>query len=537
MATPPVPSCLSCPSFLNPEDAAASLGKSTAAPMCARFGFVLGRPGATNKQNTETAELRAKGCSKYGQPRPAGTLKNAAIATEVCIPDVAVRVELPVTDPNRTSVRGCAQCKNFIPDKVVKDETGWVGGICAARGRLILGSRKVAEGQNCEYRAIGSPRTTMDLPLLPIYSSATTAEEAALKKAGLEIIEPLEYVSDRTVTPEEEAQGIKAWRLLKDPNGSNNTVYLPVFRPDIFTDAELDLIPKTGSREHPELYLDYGGYAYQIAILWMELDETPAAWGMPGVGKTEIARHLAWMMQLPFYRFSIKEATELYELEGSTQFEEGKGTYFRDGRFTTAWGSKCVLIVDEPNMGRPEVWAFLRPCMDNSKALVLDSDGGRTIQRGEFCFPMLSMNPAWSPLNIGTAPIGAADASRMMHLDFDLPPEEVERKIIKSWVMQDGWMIDDQRLSLVLKASAMIRELCNNGTIALSWGLRETIKVSRSLRFFDPTTAFKISAANYLEPQQRQTLLDQVRAAGPGTSLPPIKMIDPPITITPSNGV
>lgn len=527
MAVPsPAPSCLRCPSFLAPEDAAASTGKSTGAPMCARFGFVLGRPGATNKQNTETAELRAKGCTKYGQPKPPGTLKSQPIATEVVIPDPDARVELDPKDPNRTSVRGCAQCKHFVPDRVVKEETGWVGGICAAKGRLILGSRKVAEATNCQFRAIGAPRIEMSLPLLPIYSSATTAEEAALKKAGLEVIEPLEYVSDRTVTPEQEAQGIKAWRELKDPNGSGNTVFLPIFRPDIFTSEELELIPQTGSKEHPELYLDYGGYAYQIAILWMELDETPAAWGMPGVGKTEIARHLAWMMQLPFYRFSIKEATELYELEGSTQFKEGEGTFFRDGRFTKAWGSKCVIIVDEPNMGRPEVWAFLRPCMDNSKTLVLDSDGGRTIERGEFCFPMLSMNPAWSPLNIGTAPIGAADASRMMHLDFDLPPEEVERKIIKSWVMQDGWMIDDTRLSLVLKASTMIRELCNSGTIALSWGLRETIKVSRALRFFDPVTAFKISAANYLEPQQRQALLDQVRAAGPSTTLPPIKTLE-----------
>src|SRR5215510_15730050 len=107
MATEPEKkSCLSCPSYLNPEEAAASVGKSVGAPMCARFGRVLGRPGATNRQNSETAELIAKNCDKHGFLRPSSNLKNAALATEVCIPDPAARVELPELDPNRTAVRG-----------------------------------------------------------------------------------------------------------------------------------------------------------------------------------------------------------------------------------------------------------------------------------------------------------------------------------------------------------------------------------------------------------------------------------------------
>jgi MoxR-like ATPase len=511
MATPaPAPSCLTCPSFLAPSDAAAATGKSIDAPMCARFGYVLGRAGATDRQNRETAELRAKTCSHHGEAKPTrGWAVSSLLPTEVFLPDPEARTELSELDSRRTAVRSCAQCTNYVSEEAVQEKTGFAAGACAAKGKLILGNKKVAEATSCQYRQSGARRTELALPLLPIYSTVSMAEAATLRKISTGPVEPLEWVSDKRVTLDEEAQGIKAWRAIHDPEGTGNVVYLPVFQPDTFTKEQQQLIPKTGDEEHPELYVDYGGYTYQIAVLWMELDETPAAWGMPGVGKTEVGRHLAWMMQIPFYRFSIKESTELYELEGSTQYSAETGTFFKEGRFTKAWASICVIVVDEPNMGRPEVWAFLRPCMDNSKQLVIDADGGRNVKRNTFCFPMLAMNPAWSPLNVGTNPIGAADARRLMHIDFSLPEESVEREIIKNRVRLDGWLIDDVRLGMVMQVSKQIRELCDSSVLAMSWGVSDTIKVSRAMRHFDPITAFRIAGANYLEPQQRDTLLEE----------------------------
>jgi MoxR-like ATPase len=460
-------------------------------------------------------------------PRPAVKWKNTdLLPTEMFLPDPSARTELSATDPARTAVRTCAQCVNFVSEDAVHAEYGLAAGACAAKGRLIIGNKKMAEASACKYRQSGAPKDVMTLPLLPIYASATRAEEVMLEKLGIDIIEPLDYVSDKTVTIEEESKGIKAWRAISDPEGTDNVVYLPIFRPEIFTKDQAELIPKTGDEEGPEYYVDYGAFVYQAAILWMELDETPAGWGMPGIGKTEFGRHMAWLMQVPFYRFSIKPSTELYELEGSKEYSPEAGTFFTDGRFTKAWANISVVMVDEPNMGQPDVWAFLRPCMDNSKKLVIDADAGRIVARNEFCFPILSMNPAWSPLNVGTNPIGAADASRLMHLDFFLPEEAIERKIISSRVLRDGWIIDTQRLDLVMKVSANIRDLCDNGTLSMTWGIRETIKVSRSLRFFDPLVAFKIAVGNYLEPAQKDTLLDQVRAARSATPLPKVKLIE-----------
>jgi hypothetical protein len=500
------------------------MGKSINAPMCAKFGYILGRPSATNKQNEATARDYAESCPAYGESR--ARRKPETPLTRVALPDPVARENLlPPLDSKLAVVRSCAQCVNHITDEAVQEATGWAGGACRATGRLILGNRKVVEAVGCKYRKPGAQRAVMDLTLLPAYVSVELDEAKMLARAADSIVEPLDYPTDKDVSPDEAEHGIQAWRKLTDPEDSGQFVMLPIFDPKSFSDDELELIPKTGSDEHPELYFDHNGALYQIAVLWMKMDETPAAWGQPGVGKTEVYRHLAWLMQLPFYRFSIKESTELYELEGVKEFDPEKGTYFRDGRFTRAWASRGVVVVDEPNMGRPEVWAFLRPCMDNSKQLVIDADGGRGIVRNVFAFLGLAMNPSWSPLNVGTSPIGLADASRLMHVDFGLPEEAVERKILRNRVRLDGWIVDDARLNLVMAVSTQVRDLCESGALSLSWGIRENIKVIRALGHFDPMRAYRMAAADYLEPNQRESFLDQVRAAYTPGSLPNVTLI------------
>lgn len=520
MATTDEKSCLGCPSRLSPGETVATFGKSISAPTCGRFGYVLGRPGASNDQNNETEKMYAAGCSEYGKPRPSVTPDKLNL--EVCLPDPDAREELGNLDPKKTMVKACAQCRNFIPDDKVAEELGWTAGLCAAKGRLIMGNRKVTEARGCQFKQGGRVRTKLDLPLLPLYTDRTMAAVAS-PAAPAEAVNPLDYPTDRDVEPEEAEQGIIAWRKIMDPESTGNFIMLPIFDPKSFDDDERSLIPQTSDKERPHLYHDHNGAVYQYGVLWMELDEVPFAWGLPGVGKTEICRHLAWLMQIPFYRFSIKESTELYELEGSKEFSQELGTYFRDGRFVKAWTSRSVAVVDEPNMGRPEVWAFLRPCFDNSKSLVLDSDGGRRMDRDGFCFVALGGNPAWSPLNVGTNPIGAADASRLVHIEFSYPPEPVERQIVREWVDIDGWTIDRTRLDLVFAVSMRVRELSDQGTLMMTWGVRENIKVARMLRWFAPVTAYRRAAGDYLEPEQREAFLDQVRAVLPD-KLPPIEM-------------
>lgn len=503
-------SCLTCPSYLKPDETVRYFKKSIGSPMCARYGNVLGKPGIKPAQTDKLGVLFAEKCPSHGEDRP-------PIPT-----DYRLQVTLP--DPDTIGqtqhepdlVRTCASCVNFVRDDVVAEEMGWVSGLCAAKGKLILPTRQSLEARGCPSRSFGTPRrSTNGLTLLPEYDDAFNMNydpvRDFMKAKSAAFVDPTEYETDKEITADDKEAGIRAWRKIEDKN-TGNVVHLPIYDSAHFSDEQRVKIPHTGDDEHPELYVDHNQAIYKIAVLWTELDETPALWGQAGVGKTELFRHLAWLMQLPFERISITASTELDDLAGKMHFSKERGTYFEYGRLPRAWASPCVVCLDEPNVGQPDVWQFIRPLTDNSKQLVLDMNNGERISRHNDCYMGMAMNPAWDPKNVGTAQIGDADGSRLMHISMELPPEPLEREIIRARIAQDGWEIDNDRLDTVMGIAKEIRALCDEDTIPITWGIRPQIKVARATRWFDMVTAYRMGSADYLEPEAQAAMLDIVRA-------------------------
>jgi MoxR-like ATPase len=513
--TEAVKSCLSCPSYLTePAEVVSKFKKSIGAPVCGRFGHALGKPGLPPKQEEKLAMHYGKNCPAYGEPLPPVPQEHRF---QVMLPDPVVVSRTP--DPDMQAlVKTCASCRNFVRDDTVATELGWAAGLCAAKGKLILPSRQVFEAKDCPSREFGSIRqNTTGMHLLPEYEDAFQLNADPIKayfkaKEAGGIPDPKDYPSDRPVAPDEEASGIRAWRRVVDPEGSGNEVFLPIYMSSHFDAEDHAKIPQAGDDEHPELYVDHFGGVFAAAVSWTELDETPALWGEAGVGKTELFRHLAYLMQLPFIRISITGSTELDDLAGKMHYDPSKGTYFQYGRLPRSWGKPCVLCIDEPNVGPPDVWQFLRPLTDNSKQLVLDMNEGETMKRHTDCYLGMAMNPAFDPKNVGTQQIGDADARRLFHVWVPLPPEELEREIIASRVALDGWEIDKGRLDGIMQISTELRGLCREGTLPITWGVAQQIKVARALRWFTPTVAYRRAVADYLEPEAQDALLDVVRA-------------------------
>lgn len=506
-------SCLGCPSYLQPgAEAISKFKKSLGAPMCGRFGHVLGKPGLPRKQEKKLAEHYAKNCPSFGDTLPPMPIE---IRLQVAMPDISAR-EAFTSESLTVACKSCAQCRNYIREDVVSSELGWTAGLCAAKGKLIMSNRQVYEARDCTYRQWGAVRdTTSGIHLFTEYEDAFQLNvdpiKAYFRNKGA-IIEPHLYPTDKDVSSEETDGGIRAWRKVPDPDGSGNEVYLPIYDIEFFTESEQSKIPRTGEDEHPELYVDHFGGVYLAGVAWTELDETPAVWGEAGTGKTELARHLAWLMCLPFERISITAQTELDDLAGKTHFSPDKGTFFTYGRLPLAWGKPCVIVIDEPNVGPPDVWQFLRPLTDNSKQLVLDMNAGERVTRHTDCYMMMAMNPAWSPLNVGASVIGDADASRLFHVYIEMPPPALEREIIKNRVHLDGWDLDNDRLDMLMSVATEVRALCKDGTLPMTWGIRPQIKVARALRWFDVVTAYRRAVGDYLEPEAQAALLDIVRA-------------------------
>lgn len=500
-------SCLNCPSLLAAEDSV-FFRKSIGVRVCARFGKPIGRINSREREIRATATAFARNCEDYGKPKPSAPDWSQA-SFLVTTPDPET-LNVPRQAPEL--VASCAGCKFFVREDIVAKELGWAAGACSAKGKLLLSNRYTFEARNCNERDFGTIRTdTAGLMYLPEYEDNFAGHADPVKAyAARTLVDPTVYPTDRPVAAED-AHKIRAWRKIVDPV-TDNEVFLPIFSRDYFKPEQQELIPTTGDDEHPEDYVDHNFYVYKTAVLWTELDETPAFWGKAGTGKTEFFRHMAYLMQLPFYRFSITGSTELDDLAGKMHYTEGVGTHFEKGRMVKAWESACVMVVDEPNAGPPDVWQFLRPMTDNSKQLVLDQSAGERSDRDLDCYLGMAMNPAWDILNVGTQPIGDADANRLMHLYIELPPERLEREIIRKRCDHDGWDIGDSRLDTIMKIATDVRSLTDNGTLPISWAIRPQLKVARALRWFDTLTAYKMASADYLEPEQQQMLLDVVRS-------------------------
>lgn len=515
MTDPTVPkSCLTCPSYLTKgEDIVRKFKKSVGTPICGRYGHVLGKPGLKPGQLEKIAKAQGMSCPAHGEELPPLPVE---MKLEVVMPDMEAR-DTDKIDPGKQEMcSSCAMCKNFVRDDIVADELGWTAGLCAAKGKLIMPNRQAYEARECSFREYGQIRSnTGGLHLLPIFEDAFALNADPVKsyfKNKGKFVDPKDWPTEKDVTSEDEASGIRAWRKIIDPDASGNEVFLPIYRLDFFSAEEQAKIPQAGDDEHPELYIDHFGGTYTIAVLWTELDETPAAWGEAGVGKTELFRYLAWLMQIPFERISITASTELDDLAGKMEFSPEKGTYFRYGRIPLAWQKPCVLVLDEPNVGPAEVWQFIRPLTDNSKQLVLDQNKAERVKRHPDCYLGLAMNPAWDPRNVGALAIGDADVSRLNHLFIDLPPESLEREIILNRVKEDGWEMDPKRLDMVMRIAEELRGLCEQGTLPITWGIRPQIKVARALRWFEPQVAYRRAVGDFLEPEAREAMLDVVQA-------------------------
>jgi MoxR-like ATPase len=522
--TPATRTCLDCPAYTTPEVYALTTGKSIGAAYCRHREILLTVPAMMPTEADRKTALKsiASDCSEFGKPLESGrSLTDVALvrAAEWSDNDAfLLRTVDEYEDRHEESVSSCRSCAFFVSPRTMSETYGITGGLCKANNLIINPKAVVAYANTCAVKKFTGEEGELqaDFEFGEWIRRAVGriedpySESEALLTSPHDIIEPKDYETDAPVEPEEAAKGIRAWRRVADLSNDKRSVLLPVFDNAFFTEEEREKIPQTGDDEHPELYLDYSESLYKVAVLWMNLDETPAVWGEPGVGKTELFRHLAWMMQLPFERISVTATSEVDDLAGKMVFVDNE-TVFQYGRIPRAWTKPCVIVIDEPNVGPPEVWHFIRPLTDNSKQMVLDQNKGERILRHDHAFMGMAMNPAWDPRNVGTETVADADSSRLMHIFIDLPPADVEKKIIADRIALDGWKMAPKHLDQIMRVAADIRKLSRDGVIPITWGIRAQIKVARALKYFSPAEAYRIAAADFLEPEVQTALLDVVR--------------------------
>lgn len=515
-----IQSCKDCPGCVLQADTASTFRRGIEADVCITLGHILSRPG-----NTESADERikiefAKNCSSFGKARP--TSVPSFLSAQVSIGDVATLVRLSTEDRPADQVPPtCTGCAHFIPASVVKKELGWNLGMCALKGRLLFPERYLHEAAGCTEGRRGENRDTADgLPLLPMYESAGSSfivtSPGAVKMSAETIarhaVDPREYVTDRPVSDHERnVDCIRAWRRVDDPEGLKPPVFLPIFDGERLTGRD----PRESYGNHkPQLYVDHQGLLYDLAVELMELDETPILIGDAGVGKTEAAAYLAYLMDLPVTRLSLRKDTEKEEFIGKTDLvvDPATGqsvTKFTAGRFTEAYQKPGVIVLDEPNLANDEVWQYLRPAFDSAKQLDVDNT---ILRRHPWAFVFGAMNPSWNMLYVGTNPISVADLDRVSPVWVDLPPENVERQIIAKHCEADGYDLPIEILDRIMKVAGDLRGMISEGTLPMAWGIRSQIKVARKTRFYSFEKAYRRALTDGLEPEVVDLIITSVRS-------------------------
>lgn len=500
--------CIDCPNVVLSSDTERQkqlYGVATGMTSCASRGVIIGLPQMRSTETDESARDIAAHCPQYG------------VRSHEEVTDLRIGIGNPPTSGGTQLARSCRACFFHVAAQEAVKKTGVPIGLCTKYGRLIPDQRASIIAKDCRMAVRNNTddpethnkellETFTVTPHLEKYIVLESGQSVSLRDAVDTSIEPTQYTSDRPVTAQQDAAGIRAWRRITH---GKREVFLPIFKREFFDTIEQAKIPATGDDEHPEKYVDHMGMTFTVAALWFHLDETPALSGKAGTGKTEFFRYMAWLMQIPFERVSITRDSEIEDLAGKFHLENDE-TVFKPGRIPKAWVKPNVLVLDEPNTGPPEVWQYIRPLTDNSKQLVNDKNEGETIKRHSFAFLGMAMNPAWDARNVGAEQIGDADGSRLMHIYVDMPPEEIERDILKERCEIDGYEIEDSMIESIMSIAKNIRELSDNGELPITWGVRNQIKVARATAWFSMQEAYKLAVLDYLEPETKEMLMEIV---------------------------
>lgn len=531
------PSCVDCPSYI-PETQT-----TTGAPICHRYGYLLGRPGMGVETQVKIqrfyagpdsptaarlASINETRCLGFGAPR-VGQSRKLQAQVSAGNPDM---IALNVTrDPDSPPLT-CTGCANFIPAQVVRRELGWAMGMCGARGRLMPAADFIREASVCDISRSGTAADTTDGVVLlhqyedvPVTLAGNVGAPRVLAGTAHHRVDPRDYVTDKPVSQKAQDAGIRAWRKVEDPAGKKSPVFLPIydgvklcgFDPRI-GDMRLARDGGTGMEGYgnyrPDLYVDHQNIMYDLCVEMFCSDEVPVLQGGSGVGKTQIGAWFAWLMDLPYVRIGISKGIEEWMLKGQGELviDEATGnnvTAFKPGRFTKVYGLPCVIMVDEPNL-KAEIFEFLRPANDGAGQIVIDEAGGLIVPRGRSTYLMYSMNPSWDPLYVGTEPLSAAETSRLSMIWIDLPAPDVERAIIASHCADRGYNIPRDTLDKIMAIASDLRALIEDDVLTIAWGLREQIKVAKKTEYYDIEKAFARAVTDGLEPAIRTLVLASV---------------------------
>lgn len=289
---------------------------------------------------------------------------------------------------------------------------------------------------------------------------------------------------DEPIVVQPEVIGEVSDELLIESRSGFGTVALPKYDPESFTQSDRVKIPVSSG------YIDTDDLVYKAAVD-LARGRTPMLWGPAGVGKTLLARHLAYLMCLPYERVPLGETSEREDVTGHYELK-GSETKWVQSRLARAFTRPGVVCVDEWNAAPPAVLHVARPILDDSKQLALDAWDGRILQQHPHCFMLATGNPDWMPQYAGIMPLSEADSDRLSHINVTWPRLETEAEIILNHARaKDLDKVTAWSANLALRVWHEIRGAVTLDKVSVSAGTRSLVNFVECLQYHEPKQAMR----------------------------------------------
>ena len=175
--------------------------------------------------------------------------------------------------------------------------------------------------------------------------------------------------------------------------------------------------------------------------------------GPTGCGKTRLIEYMAQELERPLFTVACHEDLSAADLVGRYLLKGGE-TVWEDGPLTKAVRAGGICYLDEIVEARADTTVVLHPLADHRRELNVERLGVMYRAPAEFML-VVSYNPGYQSV---LKDLKESTRQRMIAIELDYPPPEIERQVLISETDIDGASADD-----LVRLAAAIRQLDTPG--------------------------------------------------------------------------
>jgi nitric oxide reductase NorQ protein len=171
--------------------------------------------------------------------------------------------------------------------------------------------------------------------------------------------------------------------------------------------------------------------------------------GPTGCGKTRFVEAMAYDLERPLITVACHDDLTTADLVGRFLLNGGETTW-ADGPLTRAVRDGAICYLDEIVEARQDTTVVLHPLADHRRMLPIDRLGVTLEAAPGFCL-VVSYNPGYQSV---LKDMKDSTRQRMVAIDFDFPPRDIEEKIVAHEAN-----VDHETAALLVRLASAIRRL------------------------------------------------------------------------------